>query len=231
MSHRKFLTQDEVRNLMSAVAESRTCERDRCLILLGFRHGMRISELLDLRLHDLDLTGGRISIRRLKNGFSTVHPLMPDECDAINEWLAVRQKWKNALTEGAIFISQRGTRLSRQHAYRLIRGYGERAGTSVAVHPHMLRHACGYELAERGADTRLIQDYLGHRNIRHTVRYTASNAGRFVGLWERENQVNIRSGQETNTVDKVNNSMTIGPFCLRDKRLILPDWKGIILIM
>lgn len=51
----------------------------------------------------------------------------------------------------------------------------------------MLRHACGYELAERGADTRLIQDYLGHRNIRHTVRYTASNAARFAGLWERNN--------------------------------------------
>ncbi|WP_275284819.1 tyrosine-type recombinase/integrase, partial [Escherichia coli] len=62
--------------------------------------------------------------------------------------------------------------------------------------PHMLRHACGYELAERGADTRLIQDYLGHRNIRHTVRYTASNAARFAGLWERNNLINEKLKRE-----------------------------------
>ncbi|VTM89882.1 Tyrosine recombinase XerD [Raoultella ornithinolytica] len=77
--------------------------------------------------------------------------------------------------------------LSRQQAYRIIRSAGEEAGTATHTHPHMLRHACGYELAERGTDTRLIQDYLGHRNIRHTVRYTASNAARFAGLWERNN--------------------------------------------
>lgn len=76
---------------------------------------------------------------------------------------------------------------SRQQAYRIIRSAGENAGTVTHTHPHMLRHACGYELAERGTDTRLIQDYLGHRNIRHTVRYTASNAARFAGIWERNN--------------------------------------------
>lgn len=78
----------------------------------------------------------------------------------------------------------------RQQAYRIIRDAGIEAGTVTQTHPHMLRHACGYELAERGADTRLIQDYLGHRNIRHTVRYTASNAARFAGLWERNNLIN-----------------------------------------
>lgn len=83
-----------------------------------------------------------------------------------------------------------GSRLSRQQAYRIIRDAGIEAGTVTQTHPHMLRHACGYELAERGADTRLIQDYLGHRNIRHTVRYTASNAARFAGLWERNNLIN-----------------------------------------
>ena len=81
------------------------------------------------------------------------------------------------------------TPLSRQQAYRIIRSAGEKAGTVTQTHPHMLRHACGYELAERGTDTRLIQDYLGHRNIRHTVRYTASNAARFAGIWERNNLI------------------------------------------
>jgi type 1 fimbriae regulatory protein FimE len=159
---------------------------------------MRISELLDLRLHDLDLLGGRINIRRLKNGFSTIHPLMPDEIQAIETWLAVRQQQVNGVMSDFLLLSKRGTRLSRQHAYRLIRRYGELAGTGTAVHPHMLRHACGYELAERGADTRLIQDYLGHRNIRHTVRYTASNAGRFVGLWERDSLMPTKLGTGKN---------------------------------
>ncbi|MCM4604482.1 tyrosine-type recombinase/integrase, partial [Escherichia coli] len=55
-----------------------------------------------------------------------------------------------------------------------------------AVHPHMLRHACGFALADNGVDTRLLQDYLGHRNIQHTVRYTASNAARFKGVWKKK---------------------------------------------
>ncbi|MBJ3813916.1 tyrosine-type recombinase/integrase [Shimwellia pseudoproteus] len=173
--------------MMQAVRRGATGERDYCLILLAFRHGMRISELLDLHYRDLDLTEGRINIRRLKNGFSTIHPLMPDKRDAIESWSRARKNWHAAHKTDAIFISRRGTPLSRQQAYRIIRSAGEEAGTATSTHPHMLRHACGYELAERGTDTRLIQDYLGHRNIRHTVRYTASNAARFAGLWDRNN--------------------------------------------
>ncbi|STW04837.1 type 1 fimbriae regulatory protein FimE [Klebsiella grimontii] len=79
------------------------------LILLAFRHGMRISELLDLHYRDLDLVEGRINIRRLKNGFSTVHPLMIDECDAIRCWSQLRAAWKGAQKTDALFISRRGT--------------------------------------------------------------------------------------------------------------------------
>ncbi|MDK2377969.1 tyrosine-type DNA invertase [Serratia fonticola] len=189
MAQRKFLTLTEVNNLMSAARNKQTGVRDSCLILLAFRHGFRISELLNLRYHDLEMIEGRINIRRLKNGFSTVHPLMSDECKAIMEWNQVRAQWKPAVDPEIVFISQRGTQLSRGQAWRIIRQAGELAGTATQTHPHMLRHACGYELAERGTDTRLIQDYLGHRNIRHTVRYTASNAARFVGMWDRKGLV------------------------------------------
>ena len=160
MNRRRFLTAKEVQAMMQAARQGPTGERDYCLILLAFRHGMRISELLDLHYHDLDLHEGRVN---------------------------VRAGWKAAAKTDALFISRRGTPLSRQQAYRIIRSAGENAGTVTHTHPHMLRHACGYELAERGTDTRLIQDYLGHRNIRHTVRYTASNAARFAGIWERNN--------------------------------------------
>lgn len=187
MNRRRFVTSKEVQDMMHSIRHGLTGERDYCFILLAFRHGMRVSELLNLSYGDLDLKVGRINIRRLKNGFSTVHPLTLDECDAINRWLQVRSHWKLASESDVIFISRRGTRLSRQQAWRVIRAAGKKAGIYINIHPHMLRHACGYELAERGIDTRLIQDYLGHRNIRHTVRYTASNAARFVGLWEKEN--------------------------------------------
>ncbi|MEH2922180.1 tyrosine-type DNA invertase [Samsonia erythrinae] len=198
MNRRRFLTQKEVQNMMSAASRGKTGERDYCLILLAFRHGMRISELLDLRYRDLDLNQGRINIRRLKNGFSTIHPLMMDERKAIESWSQERAGWKASGKSDAVFISRRGTPLSRQQAYRIIRTAGEEAGTATNTHPHMLRHACGYELAERGTDTRLIQDYLGHRNIRHTVRYTASNAARFAGIWEKHNLLynNLADGNE-----------------------------------
>ncbi|MGM3172913.1 tyrosine-type DNA invertase [Dickeya lacustris] len=191
MSKRKFLTLEEVRRLIAASYEKGTGVRDSCLILLAFRHGLRISELLDLRFPDLDLTEGRLNVRRLKNGFSTIHPLMEDERQALSAWMTLRQSWKAASGSNAIFISRRGTPLSRKQAWRVIRCAGEVAGITTVTHPHMLRHACGYELAERGTDTRLIQDYLGHRNIRHTVSYTASNAARFSGIWEKDKRAGV----------------------------------------
>lgn len=200
MNRRRFLTAKEVQAMMQAARQGPTGERDYCLILLAFRHGMRISELLDLHYHDLDLHEGRVNVRRLNNGFSTIHPLRFDEREAIERWSLVRAGWKAADKTDALFISRRGTALSRQQAYRIIRSAGENAGTVTHTHPHMLRHACGYELAERGTDTRLIQDYLGHRNIRHTVRYTASNAARFAGIWERNNLLEEKDQKTKNEI-------------------------------
>ncbi|HCI8546437.1 TPA: type 1 fimbria switch DNA invertase FimE [Klebsiella pneumoniae] len=200
MNRRRFLTAKEVQAMMQAARQGPTGERDYCLILLAFRHGLRISELLDLHYHDLDLHEWRVNVRRLKNGFSTIHPLRFDEREAIERWSLVRAGWKAADKTDALFISRRGTALSRQQAYRIIRSAGENAGTVTHTHPHMLRHACGYELAERGTDTRLIQDYLGHRNIRHTVRYTASNAARFAGIWERNNLLEEKDQKTKNEI-------------------------------
>ena len=112
---------------------------------------------------------------------SLFHPLRVDELRAIKAWLGDRKK--KAPETDAFFISERRTPLSRKTTWVAIRDYGEKAGLSVAAHPHMLRHACGFALADQGADTRLIQDYLGHRNIQHTVIYTAANPARFEKLW------------------------------------------------
>lgn len=134
MNRRRFLTAKEVQAMMQAARQGPTGERDYCLILLAFRHGMRISELLDLHYHDLDLHEGRVNVRRLKNGFRRfIHCVL----------MSARRlsaghgpcRLEAADKTDALFISRRGTALSRQQAYRIIRSAGENAGTVTHTHP------------------------------------------------------------------------------------------------
>jgi len=178
---RRHLTGSEVDKLLDATQGSCHAARDRCLVLLLFRHGLRISEACGLTLVDVNLADRTLQVRRLKRGLSTTHPLRPDEIRALKTWLARRARLNPPGT--TLFISERRQPLSRKTAWAAIRRYGEQAGLSLPIYPHMLRHACGFALADQGADTRLIQDYLGHRNIQHTVRYTATNPARFERLW------------------------------------------------
>jgi len=181
MSDRKHLVFAEVEKLLDATKGSRHAARDRCLLLLMFRHGLRVSEACGMMLSQVDVESRVLHVHRLKDGLSTTHPLRGDELRAIKSWLADRVRMHP--DTDAFFISERRKPLSRKTAWLMIRDYGRLAGLPVAAHPHMLRHACGYALADQGADTRLIQDYLGHRNIQHTVRYTATNPARFERLW------------------------------------------------
>ena len=181
MNDRKHLTSREVEKLIAATKGARHEARDRCLLLLMFRHGLRVSEAVSLNLSQIDLEGRTLHVARLKGGLSTNHPLRADECRVVRAWLVVREKMKPETN--TLFISARRGALSRKTAWLAIRQYGEAADLGIIAHPHMLRHACGFALADQGADTRLIQDYLGHRNIQHTVRYTATNSARFEKLW------------------------------------------------
>ena len=166
---RKHLTQREVDRLRDATKGTRNEARDNCLIMLMFRHGLRVSEAIGLQLSQVDVESRQLHVARLKKGLSTTHPLRVDEIKAIKAWLAIRAKMKPE-TE-AFFVSERRSSMNRKTAWLAIKTYGELAGLPLPTHPHQLRHACGYALADQGADTRLIQDYLGHRNIQHTVRY------------------------------------------------------------
>ncbi|MBP1036916.1 tyrosine-type recombinase/integrase [Serratia fonticola] len=192
MNQRKHLTQSEVERLLNCAKESQNPQRDYCLVYMSFIHGFRVSEVCRLRLSDMDLRAKSLYIRRMKNGFSTNHPLLNNEIKAIRAWLKIR-KTKPGAESDWLFLSRQGGQLSRQRVYQLISGFGVQANIPVVSHPHMLRHACGFALADRGIDTRLIQDYLGHRNIRHTVSYTASNAERFEGVWQ--GKVKLRGRQ------------------------------------
>src|SRR5438094_4669173 len=146
-----------------------------------FRHGLRVSEACGLRVSQVDIESRVLHVARLKQGLSTTHPLRGDEIRAIKAWLGERTRMKPETD--AFFLSERCRPLSRKTVWCMIGRYGERAGLPVAAHPHMLRHACGFALADQGADTRFIQDYLEYRNIQHTVRYTATDPARFERLW------------------------------------------------
>jgi len=178
---RKHSTVREVENLVAAAKGSRFEARDGCLLMIMLRHGLRVSEACALRLEQADTESRVLYVARLKKGLSTTHPLRADELRLIKAWLADRSAMK--ATDKAFFVSQHRKPLNRRTAWLAIRKYGDLAGLELPAHPHQLRHACGFALADQGADTRLIQDYLGHRDIRHTVIYTATNPARFERLW------------------------------------------------
>jgi type 1 fimbriae regulatory protein FimB len=180
-SDRKHLTVREVERLIEATKGSRNETRDRCLLLLMFRHGLRVSEACGLKLDQVDTESRVLHVARLKRGLSTTQPLRGDELRAISAWLKERARMKP--TGKTSFVSEQRKPLHRSTVNLALRKYSAAASLPLLAHPHMLRHACGFALADQGADTRLIQDYLGHRNIQHTVKYTATNPARFQKLW------------------------------------------------
>jgi type 1 fimbriae regulatory protein FimB len=183
---REHLRPEEVKRLLDASRKpevSRNPKRDYCLSLLMFRHGLRVSEACRIRVSDVDLIEKEIHIRRLKRGKGGTQPLHTGEPRALKEWLSARSAMKPGGTD-VLFISEQRRPLSRSTVWLLVRKCAQAAGLAeLAIHPHMLRHSTGYDLANRGADTRLIQAYLGHRNIQHTVRYTELAPHRFKNLF------------------------------------------------
>jgi len=178
---KNYLTEKEVRKILEAARKGRHGVRDHCLLLMAYRHGLRVSELIDVRLKDLDLEIGRVYIRRVKGSLSTHQPIEGDELRAIRAWIRERSSHE-AVDSSYLFLSERGP-LTRQAINYLVGEIGKRAKFPFKVNPHMLRHSTGYYLANKGFDTRLIQDYLGHKNITHTVKYTRTAAQRFENLW------------------------------------------------
>ena len=173
-----YLSEGELKQLISAAKKGRHGVRDALMILMMCRHGLRVSEAINMRKSDLDLDSARLWVKRLKNGLSVEQPITGDELRAIKRYLRTRKDnlpW--------LFLSERGEPFTRQAVNYIVRRSAERAGLGH-VNPHMLRHSCGFALGNKGYDTRLVQDYLGHRDPKHTVRYTRTAAKRFEGIWE-----------------------------------------------
>jgi type 1 fimbriae regulatory protein FimB/type 1 fimbriae regulatory protein FimE len=147
------------------------------LILIAYRHGLRVSELVGLRWDMIDLQQGTLSVSRLKNGRDTVHPLRGPEIRGL-------RRLKRDYPDGPyVFVTERKGPLTTATVRKIVARAGETAGFAWPIHPHMLRHSTGYKLANEGHDTRAIQQYLGHKNIQHTVRYTELASDRFKNFW------------------------------------------------
>tara|TARA_R110001592_G_scaffold90460_2_gene265939 strand:+ start:4946 stop:5539 length:594 start_codon:yes stop_codon:yes gene_type:complete len=175
---KNFLSEKEIEQLLNAARKNRHGTRDHLLLLMMYRHGLRVSEVISIKLADLNLQQGRLWIRRLKNGLSVEQPLAGDELRAIKRYLKIRD---SALLW--LFLSERGQPMTRQSVNYIIATAGGRAKLG-SVYPHMLCHSCGFYLANKGYDLRLIQDYLGHRDPKHTAHYTRVASHRFENLWK-----------------------------------------------
>ena len=173
---REHLTEPEVKRLIEAAKGNRHGHRDSTMILLAYRHGLRASELCDLRWDQVSFSGAALHVRRRKNGNPATHPLTGLELRALR-----RLKREQKPSSPFVFTSERKVPFSTEGFARMLQRVG--AGLTIKVHPHMLRHACGYALANAGHDTRALQAYLGHKNIQHTVRYTELAPGRFKNFW------------------------------------------------
>ncbi len=175
---REYLRPDEVEAMIHAARKvGRHGVRDSAIILLMFRHGLRTAELVALKWSQIDLTGGYIEVHRVKQGHDSIHPLRSPE-------LRLLRQIKRSYPETQyVFVSERFAPLSTRTIRHIVARAGLLANICEPVHPHQLRHACGYYLASVGHDTRAIQDYLGHKNIHHTVRYTQMSPSRFETFW------------------------------------------------
>jgi integrase len=175
---REYLTIDEVERLIEAAKNNRYGHRDALMMLLAFRHGLRASEVCDLRWEQVDFKTASLHVRRLKNGTPSTHPLTGRELRAL------RRHRRESEKSPFVFVSERGAPLSAPGFSRMVQRAAVAAKSGIKAHAHMLRHACGYKLANDGHDTRALQAYLGHRNIQNTTRYTELAHDRFKHFWK-----------------------------------------------
>ena len=177
---REYLTPAETEILIAAAGKrGRHGHRDATLLLLGYRHGLRVAELVATRWEQLDLEGGHFHVTRLKGSAPSVHPLRGPELRALR-----RLKREQHPPSSYVFTSEREGPLTTAAVRKIVAEAGRAAEIAFPVHPHMLRHGCGYKLANDGADTRAIAAYLGHRRLENTARYTELAPGRFGEFWK-----------------------------------------------
>ena len=148
------------------------------MIIVACRHGLRASELTDLRWDQIHFATAILHVRRVKQGSPSTHPILGDELRMLRR-LQREQEPKSPF----VFTSERGSPFTTAGFAFMVERAGVEARLGFEARPHMLGHACGFALASKGHDTRALQAYLGHKNIQHTVRYTGLSPTRFKNFW------------------------------------------------
>lgn len=171
-----FLSPEETLSVLRTAKEQSI--RDWAMILMAYRHGLRASEVCGLRLADVDLKDGAISIQRLKGSMRTVQPLythrgqpLLDEVAALRSWLKVRP------VDGSdyLFTSQKGGRLDRTQFFRIFQAVADVAGLPAEKrHPHCLKHSLASHLVAGNVNLALVKQALGHRSISSTMAYVGT---------------------------------------------------------
>jgi integrase len=174
---RLHLTPDEAHRLIAAAGKrGRYPERDKVLVRLVYRHGLRASEACDLRWDHLNLDDGTIIVRRKKMGKDSTHTMDRDE-------LRDLRKLRRETNSPYVFSTERGGPLSVRTLQYIVAEAGKIAGLPEELsHPHALRHAAGYALINNDVDVRLVQEFLGHKTPAMTTHYTAVSPKRLAAL-------------------------------------------------
>lgn len=172
-----FIDISEADRLVDATKTTRYPIRNALLLLMMYRHGLRVSEAINIRVSDIKVERSRMWVRRLKQGLSGEHPIAPDEMATLRLYMKER-------TAGSpwLFLSERGEPMTRFNVNYIVRQAAIKAGLNH-IHPHMLRHGCGYYMAENDMSLRATQVYLGHRNPKNTAHYMRISGKQFEGMW------------------------------------------------
>ncbi len=184
----KPLTEAQVTSLLDAVVGvDPLARRDRALLELLYATGARISEVVGASIGDIDFDDALIRLFG-KGSKERIVPFGRAAAEALDAWFApsgraalVPDRWRRRGDAEAVFLNQRGGRLTRQGAWLVIKKYGERAGIEDHLSPHVLRHSCATHLLDHGADLRIVQEMLGHASISTTQVYTRVSQER---LWD-----------------------------------------------
>ena len=176
----KALTLQQVKSLLaSPVGDDPASHRDRAILEVLYGCGLRIGELVALSLVDVDLDGELLRVFG-KGGRPRNVPLGRPAHAAVSQWMSglgrdavLSRRTGVTQAEDALFLNQRGSRISRKGAWMIVRGHGNRVGLGAELTPHVLRHSCATHMLVNGADVRYVQELLGHRSISNTQRYTA----------------------------------------------------------
>lgn len=175
---REYLTESEVDQLIAVLRKkSRNPNRDALIVMMMFRHGLRVGEAVSLKWDQVDFKESTLHVNRLKGSKGSVHPIPGPE-------LRLLRKIEREKNSRYIFLSERKSPLTTQAVYRMLRNVEKDLNWDFPIHPHILRHSCGYYLANQGQDTRSIQMYMGHTSINNTVLYTQLTGDQFKNFWK-----------------------------------------------